>query len=177
MQLHSRRAAFADLREFHHTHFVANNAAVIVVGDVTSGEIMPKLEAAFGSWAQGQVPEMSWPKAEQVRHREVILADNYEASSLPAQFESVSGIAGNLAQLVTYGLPLDYFTRYVDEILAVTQRDVRCVAREYANPERVKVIVVGDRATIEDGIQALDLGPITVLSIEDVLGAKPAVEQ
>ncbi len=35
------------------------------------------------------------------------------------------------------------------------------------------VVVVGDRATIEDGVRALDLGPVRVLSIEDVLGEKP----
>jgi len=278
-----RAFSVADLRGFHQSYFVANNAAVVVVGDVTPNEIMPKLETVFGSWPQGRVPEVSWPEAEQVERREVILVDkpgaaqsvirigrigtdrytddyydiqvmntilggsftsrlnqnlredkgytygaysyfsfnmlpgpfmagssvqtevtdsalaeffkemngmlepvpddeiagakNYEAFSLPAQFESVSGIAGNLSELVTFGLPMDYFNRYVDEILAVTQRDVRRVAREYANPERVKVIVVGDRATIEEGIRALDLGPVTVLSIEDVLGAKPVVEQ
>ena len=278
-----RAFSVADMREFHQTYFVANNAAVIVVGDVTPGEIMPKLEAAFGSWAQGQVPEVSWPEAPQVQRREVILVDkpgapqsvirigrigadrytddyydlqvmntilggsftsrlnqnlredkgytygaysyfsfnmlpgpfmagasvqtevtdsalaeffkemngilepvpedeitgakNYEAFSLPAQFESVSSIAGNLDELVTFGLPMDYFNHYVDNILAVTQRDVRRVAREYVNPGRVKVIVVGDRAAIEGGIRALDLGPVTVLSIEDVLGPKPVVEQ
>jgi zinc protease len=112
-----------------------------------------------------------------VPEEEITGAKNYQAFGLPRQFESVARIAGNLAEMVAYDLPTDYFNRYVDEILAVTQGDVRRVAREYVDPERVKVIVVGDRATIEDGIRALDLGPMTVLSVEDVLGVKPVIEQ
>jgi hypothetical protein len=32
------------------------------------------------------------------------------------------------------------------------------------------VVIVGDRKTIEPGIRALNLGPITVLTIDDVFG-------
>jgi len=35
------------------------------------------------------------------------------------------------------------------------------------------VIVVGDRATIEESARALDLGPVELLTIEEVLGDKP----
>jgi hypothetical protein len=49
------------------------------------------------------------------------------------------------------------------------------VAREYIDPQRVAVIVVGDREQIEAGVQALDLGPVHVLSVEDVLGPPPEV--
>jgi hypothetical protein len=38
------------------------------------------------------------------------------------------------------------------------------------------IVVVGDRSKIEKGIKALDLGSLTVLSIEDVLGKKPVIE-
>ena len=39
-------------------------------------------------------------------------------------------------------------------------------------PTEVVVVVVGDRAVIEDDVRALDLGPMEVLSVEDVLGAE-----
>jgi len=34
---------------------------------------------------------------------------------------------------------------------------------------------VGDRAKIEEGVKKLNLGKITFLSIEDVLGKKPSL--
>jgi len=36
-------------------------------------------------------------------------------------------------------------------------------------------VVAGDRATIEPGIRALNLGPIHELSIDDVFGPEPKV--
>jgi hypothetical protein len=36
-------------------------------------------------------------------------------------------------------------------------------------PGKFAIVVVGDRQTIEPGIRALDLGPITVRSVDDVL--------
>jgi hypothetical protein len=35
------------------------------------------------------------------------------------------------------------------------------------------VVVVGDRSKVEEEIKKLNLGKLTVLSIEDILGKKP----
>lgn len=102
-------------------------------------------------------------------------AQNYEALGFPSAFQSVRGIAANLEEIATYDLPRDFFNRYVDGILAVTQRDVQRVARQYVQPDRFVVVVVGDRQKIEAGIRALNLGPVTIMSVEDVLGEKPEI--
>jgi hypothetical protein len=49
------------------------------------------------------------------------------------------------------------------------------VAQKYVQANRLAVVIAGDRMTIEPGIRALNLGPITVLTIDDVFGpaAKP----
>jgi zinc protease len=44
------------LRRFHQTWFKPNNATMIVVGDITMAELVPKLERAFASWTPGAVP-------------------------------------------------------------------------------------------------------------------------
>lgn len=44
------------LRQFHDTWFKPNNATLLVVGDASLGELLPKLEAEFGSWRRGDVP-------------------------------------------------------------------------------------------------------------------------
>lgn len=268
-----------DLREFHESHFRPNNAVLIVVGDITAGEVLPKLESAFGAWQAGDLPTRSWPNVAQVEGREVLLVDkpgapqsvirigrigvrrttddyyalevmntilggaftsrlnqnlredkgytygafssfafrkmagpftasaqvqsdatdesltefmrelngilepvpaeeldrakNYLALQYPGGFQSVAGIAGNLEQLAVYDLQPEYFNNYVERVLAVTQEDVQRVARQYLDPERLRIIVVGDRESIEADVRALDLGQVRIMSVEDVLGAPP----
>ena len=46
----------ADVRRFYETYYRPNNAALVVVGDVTPASIIPKLERAFAGWKRGDVP-------------------------------------------------------------------------------------------------------------------------
>ena len=276
-----RALSVADLQRFHEAYFKANNATVIVVGDVTRDEVVPRLERAFGGWAAGDVPSTDLARVPGVGRREVLLVDkpgaaqseirigrigaprltddyyalqvlntvlggsftsrlnqnlredkgwtygagssfafreeagpflassavqtdvtdkalqeffkefdairrpvpaeelerakNYEALGFPSAFQSVRGIASSLEEVVEYDLPRDYLNHYVDRMLAVTQREVRDAAQQYVTPERFVIVVVGDREKIEAGIRALDLGPVRLLSVEDVLGPKPAM--
>jgi len=110
---------------------------------------------------------------EPVPEDELTRGKNYEALAFPGAFQSVGGIAGNLSEIAVYDLPRDYFNQYIERILAVTQADVQEVARKYIVPDQMLVVVVGDRATVEEQIRALGLGPVRILSIEDVLGPKP----
>ena len=101
---------------------------------------------------------------------ELSRAKNYVALRFPSGFEATSDISRRLEEVLTYRLPDDYFSRYVPNIQAVTNADVQRVARTYIQPDKLAVIVVGDRKTIEPGIRALNLGPITTLSIEEIFG-------
>lgn len=101
---------------------------------------------------------------------------NYEALSYPASFETNSSIADELANLVIYKLPDHYFNAYIDNVLRVSKEATEGSARRYITPESMLVVVVGDRSKIEKGIRALNLGSLTVLSVEDVLGKKPVIE-
>ncbi|HVF28837.1 MAG TPA: pitrilysin family protein, partial [Pyrinomonadaceae bacterium] len=47
-----------DARKFYETYYRPNNAALVVVGDVTPDTLMPKLERAFAVWKEGKVPEV-----------------------------------------------------------------------------------------------------------------------
>jgi predicted Zn-dependent peptidase len=271
-----------DLKNFHSTYFRSNNATLIVVGDVTSKTILPKLEIAFGKWEAGKIPTATWPGVSQVQKRQIWLVDkpeaaqseirigrigvprltddyyslvvlntilggsftsrlnqnlreqhgysygarsafdfrplpgpfiasaavqtsktdsalfefikelnaimqpvsdselhrakNYVALGFPQDFQALAQIAGQLEELVTYNLPDDYFNNYIQRILDVTKDDVFRVARKYIDPEKVAIIIVGDRKAIEKGVRGLNLGPIQVMTIEQVLGKIPAVE-
>ncbi|MBI5022051.1 MAG: insulinase family protein [Ignavibacteriales bacterium] len=271
-----------DLKKFHQTYFRSNNAQLIVTGDVTASDIIPKLEAIFGKWESGNIEKLDFPKAEQVSERKIYLIDkpgapqseirigrigaermtedfyalrvmntilggsftsrlnnnlreqhgytygassnfdfrmfpgpflagsavhtqktdsavieffkelnriaelipdeelnrakNYIALRYPENFQTVGQIANQLAEIISYGLTDDYFNNYTKNILSVTKEDVQRVAKKYIDPTKVAIILVGDRKTIEKPLEALKLGKIVNLTIQDVLGKPPKVE-
>ena len=104
---------------------------------------------------------------------ELARAKNYVALRLPGGFETTGDISRRLEDALVYHLPDDYFSKYVQNIQAVTAADVQRVAQKYIAPDKFAVVVVGDRKAIEPGIRALNLGPIKVMTVDDVFGPKP----
>jgi zinc protease len=109
-----------------------------------------------------------------VTDEELERSRNYEALALPSGFETTGDIAQRLEEMMLYGLPDDYFARYVPNIQAVTIADVQRMARTYLQPGTMAVVVVGDLKTIEAPVRALNLGPVTVLTVDGIFGPAPA---
>ncbi|MGQ0561935.1 MAG: M16 family metallopeptidase [Gemmatimonadota bacterium] len=89
-------------------------------------------------------------------------AKQYLQLQLPSQFETTYDIAQGLVPVALYSLPLDYFDRYAQNIAAVTQQDVQRVAQQYVTPDRLAIVIVGDRQTIEQGIRAVNIGTVEI---------------
>jgi zinc protease len=49
----------------------------------------------------------------------------------------------------------------------VTAADLQRAAARYIQPDKMAVVVVGDRSSIEGPIRGLNLGPIHVVPIDD----------
>lgn len=101
---------------------------------------------------------------------ELTRGKNYVSLALPADFETTGDVSRRLEEALVYKLPDDYFSRYVPNVNAVTPTDAQRVAQTYIQPDRMAIVIVGDRKTIEPGIRALNLGPINILTIDDVFG-------
>jgi len=93
---------------------------------------------------------------------ELSKAKRYMQLGLPGDFETTQQIANALIPVALYSLPLDYYDNYVQSVEAVTQADVQRVARQYINPASLAIVIVGDRKSIEQGLKAVDAGPILV---------------
>lgn len=91
---------------------------------------------------------------------EVDAARDYLSGVMPLQFQTTEQLAGRLADLVVYDLPLDYYRTYRDRIGAVTLEDVHRAAREHVRPEAMAIVVVGDAAQVEEPLRALGAGPV-----------------
>jgi zinc protease len=83
----------------------------------------------------------------------------------PLTLETNQQIASRVQDLILYGLPLDYFDEFGRRLAAVTTSDVNRVAREYLQPDRMAIVVVGDRARIEAQLRQLPY-PVEVVVVE-----------
>ena len=73
----------------------------------------------------------------------------------PAGFETNAAISNQLSNLVVYGLPDTYFNDYIAKINAVTLADVNRVAKKYLDPDKMAIVIVGDRKVIEPGLKEI----------------------
>ena len=86
------------------------------------------------------------------------------------RFESTGDIAGQIASLVPYGVPLGTLGAFNAGIGGVSGADVQRVANKYLDPSRLAIVVAGDRASIEPALKALKIAPV---EIRDAKGRRP----
>jgi zinc protease len=98
----------------------------------------------------------------EIAHDELTLATSYLEGVFPIRYETTSAIAAALANLVTFGLPENYFDTYRSNIARVTTADVLNAARNHVKPEELQIVVVGNADVIREPIEALSFGPVTV---------------
>jgi zinc protease len=111
--------------------------------------------------------ELNRIRDETVPPAELERAKSYVALGLPQRFETTAQIAGRVAELVIYDLPLDSYDSYVARVMAVTAEDIQRVARQYIRPDRSAIVIVGDRREIEDSLRALPIGAVEIRTVEE----------
>jgi predicted Zn-dependent peptidase len=94
---------------------------------------------------------------------EVQFSRNALVRGYPRRFETPAATASVLADLALYGLPDEEIGNYLSQVARVERGDATRGASRYLSPENLAIVVVGDLAKIRPGIEALNLGPITVL--------------
>jgi zinc protease len=86
--------------------------------------------------------------------------------SLPRRFASVDGVNGAISGLYVNALPDSYYQEYARKIEAVTADDLQRVARKYIDLNNINIVIVGDRASIEEPLRKTGIAPIVILDIE-----------
>ena len=102
---------------------------------------------------------------------ELAKARNYVALAYPSEFETAGAVLQQLEERVVYNLPEDYFSSYIPSVQAVTAADMQRAAKQHVRANQMAVVVVGDAKAVEGPIRALNLGPMRLVPLDDVLGA------
>jgi zinc protease len=88
------------------------------------------------------------------------------SNSLPGAFESSANAVSNFSNVFIYDLGLDYYTRYAEQVNAVTAEQTLTAAKKYLVPGSMIVVAVGDKAKIEPQLKMLNLGGIETRDTE-----------
>ena len=263
-----------DVVKFYETYYRPNNAAMIVVGDVDSKTLIPKLEKAFANWKAGDVSAINTPAAKTFDAAGIYIVDKpgaaqsvisigqigvardnpdyfplqvmnsilggqfsarvnmnlredkgytygarsgfsfrrgagpfsasadvktavtkesvmefmkelngirggipvtkaeleYNKQSIirrfPRTVETVGQISGSLADLYVYDLPATYYNDYIQKVNAVTVEDVNRVANKYLTPDKMAIVIVGDKAVIEPKLKEIDMWGEKILFLD-----------
>jgi len=94
--------------------------------------------------------------AEITKARASLLGRTAEALS------TASGTTATFAEIGLYELPIDEPARFIQAIAATGATELRELAGRYLDPDRLGIVIVGDRAAIEPELRALGL-PAPVL--------------
>lgn len=107
---------------------------------------------------------------------EVDRARSYAALGYASDFETTAQMAQKVADAVVYGLPAGFYESFVPQALATDAGAMQKAARAAIDPKRIALVVVGDRAKVEAPLQALGLGAIRNLTVDDVMGKAPKID-
>jgi zinc protease len=82
------------------------------------------------------------------------------------RFESVDLTGNSISSVYYQGLPETYFNDYAAKVNAVTPDDLARVAKQYIDLDHLNIVVVGDRATIEEPLRKTGIAPVLILDIQ-----------
>jgi zinc protease len=87
----------------------------------------------------------------------------------PTNFETGEQVGRAAAQLAIYDLPDDYFSRFVPQVLSLTEADLTRVATTHIDPARLSAVIVGDRKEI-GSLNDLGLGDVVEVGVSTEKG-------
>jgi zinc protease len=85
-------------------------------------------------------------------------------ASFALTLESPQTLLDNAVLRYRHGLPADYWDRYPEHIMAITQADAQLMAKKYLDPSRVQVVAVGNGEAIARALRKL--GAVEVYDAE-----------
>src|SRR5262249_48473017 len=86
--------------------------------------------------------------------------------TLPGRWETSRSVARDVAALVRFHLPDDYWSRYAELVARLTVGEVDAAAKRLLAPNRLTWVVVGDRSVVEKKVRALGFGEIAVIDAD-----------
>jgi zinc protease len=89
---------------------------------------------------------------------------DYVSKTAPGRYATADAVADETAALALEGLPLDFTTRNLRDVAALTREDLDAAYRRTATGEW-SVVLVGDAATVVPALEGRVAGPVTTVAL------------
>ena len=119
--------------------------------------------ASTGAAAVETLGELRRIREELVEPHELEETVSYVRGVFPYTFQGASDLARRLETLAVYGLPNDYYERYLERLPAITREELLTVAQRRIHPDHMAVVAVGPAEALVPQLETL--GPVTVLPV------------
>ena len=123
------------------------NALWIMNAEITAGHTAEAITEIFH--------EIDRLQQEPPAAAELDAIKRYRAGLFVIGNSSPNGVLGQLAFMDLHGLPAEFLTHWVANMYAVTPQQVTDVARQFIQPARMTIVIVGDLKLIGDSVRAL----------------------
>lgn len=100
---------------------------------------------------------------EEVTDEELAKAKDEYLNSYVFNFDSRAKIVGRMMTYAFYGYPLDFIESFKDAVEKVTKADVLRVAETHLQPDKVQILVVGNKEKFDKALTSL--GEVNVVDI------------
>jgi zinc protease len=99
-------------------------------------------------------------KDHKITEEEFSINKKKQVLELAGRWQTMAAVRQSIGEIVTYGLPEDYYKTYSARVKALELAKVQAAAEMVVKPERLTWVIVGDLAKIEPGIRELNLGEV-----------------
>jgi len=103
--------------------------------------------------------ELQWIR-EGATEEEVAFLRGAVAQAIGRSLETAHARLNMLENIARFGYEDDYTRRRLDYLRGLRASDLDALAERYVHPDRLVVLVAGDRKTIEPQLEALGVGPV-----------------
>jgi zinc protease len=87
---------------------------------------------------------------------------------LPGRFETLNSLENAAIAIINYGLPVDYWSHYSENVRLLTEPQLNTAAKKFVRPGEVIWIIVGDLKKVEQGVRELGFGEVIRLNADGV---------
>ena len=114
------------------------------------------------------VKEMNRLRTEKVPAAELQVVKNVLAGQFSQSLEEPGTVANFALTIARFGLPADYYEKYLEVLQSVSAEEVQAMAKKYIQPERAHIIVVGNKDDVVERLK--QFSPDATVNFYDVYG-------
>lgn len=144
-----------------------HQATWIENADVKAASTGPAISEVFKEIEQLRSTPPSEPELTSIK--------NYRNGTFVMSNATRGGLISQLAFMNLQGLPSDWLTSFVERLYAVTPAQITQAAKDYLDPARMSVVVVGDLKTVQPQIEAV--APLRTALKQNAATPAPAVNK